>query len=236
MPDSNRRHLTLYVQSKKALTSFYRPPVPSTTADGVPTAAADTRPVDLTEAISDSPVLFLSDDQARCAALVEETAHRRGYMVHVVDVEKAGRLERLVAEHLRSVQHFPVLIAPSGARLEGQEAFTEENLSEIMPTELAGTRAFTFVKIKGGDLDRIRELLESFAQVKEIHLLTGDWDVFVVLEFPGGTGRKREVLDFVTAKIRGIPEVVDTSTIVPEFSITKFPASGRGPTPSGGGS
>jgi hypothetical protein len=31
------------------------------------------------------------------------------------------------------------------------------------------------------------------------------------------------VLDFVTDTIRKIPEVIDTSTIVPEYSITKFP-------------
>ena len=56
-----------------------------------------------------------------------------------------------------------------------------------------------------------------------MHLLTGDWDVFVVLEFDPTRAKKRQVLDFVTERIRGIPEVLDTSTLVPEYTVTKFP-------------
>jgi DNA-binding Lrp family transcriptional regulator len=88
-----------------------------------------------------------------------------------------------------------------------------------MPTQ----RAFTYLKIRGGDLDRIREILLLLPEVREMHLLTGDWDVFVVLEFHPSRAKKRQVLDFVTERIRGIPEVLDTSTLVPEYSVTKFP-------------
>jgi hypothetical protein len=49
--------------------------------------------------------------------------------------------------------------------------------------------------------------------------------MLVVLEFPPATTNKRAVLDFVTERIRGIPEVLDTSTIVPEYSVTKFPTA-----------
>ena len=105
----------------------------------------------------------------------------------------------------------------------GTEQFTEENLAAVMPTELKSVRALTYLKVKGGDLDRIRRLLEGFAEVKELHFLTGDWDILVVLEFAPATTNKRQVLDFVTDRIRGIPEVLDTSTLVPEYSVTKFP-------------
>ncbi len=209
--------LVLYVQSKKAVTTVYRPP---TTGTGIP---ASTGRAPDEASVGDSPVYFLSDDQARCVAMVEETANARGYHVRVVDVEKAGRLERLVAERLRGVQNFPVLISTKGPRLEGVASFNEDSLCELMPTELKSTRAFTYLKVKGGDLDRIRTLLETLPEVKEMHFLTGDWDILVVLDFPGASSNKRQVLDFVTDRIRGIPEVLDTSTVLPEYSVSKFP-------------
>ncbi len=231
MADPKSREVVLYVQSRRAITSFYRPPI--STAEGAPgvsvnvgtasVTGGETRGATLEGGIADQPIHFLSDDQARCVALTEDLAARRGYQVTVTDIGKAGRIERLVAEHLRSVQTFPVLIAPSGRRLEGVDAFTEERLCEIMPTDMKSIRAFTYLKVKGGDFDRIRDQLVSFPEIKELHFLTGDWDIFVVLEFAASDARKRHVLDFVTAKIRGLPEIIDTSTIVPEYSLTKFP-------------
>jgi len=220
------RKLTLYVQSKKAVTTFYRSPAQTTASAGSgvapPITAAPTGVGDAA-AVADQAVYFLSDDQARCVALVEEVAARRGYHVEVVDIEKAGRLERLIAEHLRGVQTFPVLITAGGTRIEGLASFNPERLAEIMPTELKSVRAFSYLKVRGGDLDRIRRLLETFNEVKELHFLTGDWDMLVVLEFASGDSNKRRVLDFVTDRVRGIPEVLDTSTVVPEYTVTKFP-------------
>jgi DNA-binding Lrp family transcriptional regulator len=215
------RELTLYVQSKKAVTMFYRPP-PTGEVTGLPPGSTSSIAGE-DEARGEEGVHFLSDDQARCVAHAEEIASRRGYHIKVVDIEKAGRVERLVAEHLRGVEKFPVLISPKGPRIEGIANFTDENLSELMPCELRGVRAFTYIKVRGGDLDRIRHLLETFAEVKELHFLTGDWDMMAVLDFPAPAASKRQVLDFVTDRIRGIPEVLDTSTVVPEFSVTKFP-------------
>ena len=220
MPEESRE-LVLYVQSKKAVTTFYR--MPSSPTRGISGSSPEAAPGSNEEgAPVGEPVYFLSDDQSRCVAQVEEMAGRRGYHVRVVDVEKAGRLERLIAEHLRGVQKFPVLIAPSGRRLEGLEQFTIQELAALMPTELKSQRAFSYLKVRGGDLDRIRRLLQTLPEVKELHFLTGDWDMMVVLDFEGSAGGKRAVLDFVTDRIRGIPEILDTSTVVPEFSITKF--------------
>jgi DNA-binding Lrp family transcriptional regulator len=212
--------LVLYVQSKKAVTTFYRRPSSGPAGASVPSSPGHAPDE---ESVSDAPVFFLSDDQARCVAHVEETATHRGYRVRVVDVEKVGRLERLVTERLRGVQNFQVLISPRGPRLEGVDQFTDEKLAELMPTELKSVRAFAYLKVKGGDLDRIRTLLETLPEVKEMHFLTGDWDILVVLEFPSTDSNKRRVLDFVTDRIRGIPEVLDTSTVVPEYSVSKFP-------------
>ena len=215
------RELTLYVQSKKAITSFYRPATTASETILAPGASAPS--AGSGDAVAEQTVLFLSDDQARCQALTEEIAAQRGYHLRVIDIERVGRLERLVAEHLRGVQKFPVLISPLGRRLEGIEAFTEDELAAIMPADLKSVRAFSYLKVRGGDLDKIRRLLETLPEVKELHFLTGDWDILVVLDFQPTTANKRRVLDFVTEKIRGIPEVIDTSTIIPEYSLTKFP-------------
>ena len=225
MPDE-AHELTLYVQSKKAVTTFYRAPATSPAGSAVsqPNAAA---PGTSETAGVGEPVFFLSDDQSRCAALAEEVAARRGYHIRVVDVEKAGRLERLITEHLRGVQKFPVLISSLGLRLEGVEQFSPEELAAIMPADLKSVRAFSYLKVRGGDLDRIRRLLETLPEVKELHFLTGDWDMLVVLDFAPANATKRRVLDFVTERIRGIPEVLDTSTVVPEYSLTKFPLAYR---------
>jgi DNA-binding Lrp family transcriptional regulator len=228
MADDKSRELALYVQSKKVVTSFYRPPSLSSEVRYGPESGLTTdmgRPahLDSNDSRAGEESFFLSDDQARCVALVEELAAKRGYSVRVTDVAKVGRLERLMTERLRGVQNFPLLIGPGDQRLEGCDAFTEERLCELMPAEMTALRAFTYMKVRGGDLERIREMMLAFPQVREMHLLTGDWDIFVVLEFDGQHNKKRQVLDFVTERIRGIPEVLDTSTLVPEYSVSKFP-------------
>jgi DNA-binding Lrp family transcriptional regulator len=227
MAGGSNRELTLYIESKKAVTSFYRqsglPPSGAAVGTAPVPGTTETRGAVMDQAIADEPVFFLSDDQARCLAITEEMAKRRGYHLTVVDIGKAGRLERLVAERLKGVQLLPALVTPGGRRLEGPDSFTDERLCEVMPTDLKNTRAFTYIKIKGGDFEKIREALVAFREVKELHFLTGDWDVFVVLEFPPDPARKRHVLDFVTYQIRSIPDVMDTSTLVPEYTLTKFP-------------
>lgn len=224
MPEETRE-LTLYVQSKKAVTTFYRAPTSPAagSASGLAPSAAPTSTQDAT-AVGE-PVYFLSDEQARCSAMAEDIAKKRGFHIRVVDVEKVGRIQQIITEHLRGVSKFPVLISPLGQRLEGAEQFTEENLAAIMPADLQSVRAFSYLKVRGGDLDRIRRLLETLPEVKELHFLTGDWDILVVLDFEPepGPSSKRRVLDFVTDRIRGIPEILDTSTVVPEYSLTKFP-------------
>jgi hypothetical protein len=224
MADDAARELSLYVQSKKVITTFYRPPSGPVDLGITPEAHGS----DISghgsgdDTVASGEAFFLSDDQARCVALAEELAERRGYRVKVVDVARVGRLERIISERLRSVSTFPVLVGPYDHRLEGVEAFTEDHLSEMMPAELTTRRAFTYLKVRGGDLDRIRGLLLGFAEVREIHVLTGDWDMFAILEFPESTSPKRQILDFVTTRIRSIPDVLDTSTLVPELSVSKF--------------
>ncbi|HZY70183.1 MAG TPA: Lrp/AsnC ligand binding domain-containing protein [Thermoplasmata archaeon] len=233
MPEAANRELTLYVQSRKAVTTFYRPPASDLAPGsslGVASATRSAGHSDEDAPGSGEEVYFLSDEQARCVAVTEEVAASRQYKVKVVDVAKAGLVERIVTERLRGVQKFPVLIAPDGKRLEGPQAFNVDDLAELMPTDSPKMRAFTYLKVRGGDFERIRESLLKFDEVRELHFLTGDWDIFALLEFPESS-KKRQVLDFVTDRIRGIADVIDTSTLVPEYSVTKLPFSTRVASP-----
>ncbi|MGI0054861.1 MAG: Lrp/AsnC family transcriptional regulator [Thermoplasmata archaeon] len=227
MTDPSPHELTIYVESRKTIRNFYRQVgtvTPTSPAIGTaPVAQGETRSISSGTSVTDEPVYFLSDDQARCVALAEDLGKRRGYMIKVVDIAKSGRLERLVTERLKGIAKLPALVSDGEARIEGVEEFTEERICELMPCDLKNVRAFTYLKVKGGNFDALRESLVTFAQVKEMHFLTGDWDIFVVLEFPPGSGRKREVLDFVTERLRALPDIVDTSTVVPEYTITKYP-------------
>ncbi|HTZ61244.1 MAG TPA: hypothetical protein VMC82_01165 [Thermoplasmata archaeon] len=70
----------------------------------------------------------------------EEEAVRRagalvmasGRTVHVVDVGKETAFHRVISEHLHHLRKFPVLCRPDGRRLEGVDAFTEDNLRRIL--------------------------------------------------------------------------------------------------------
>jgi DNA-binding Lrp family transcriptional regulator len=226
MAEHPPKELTLYVQSRKVVTSFYRPPpepggvLPDATRVGG--GQFGELPGDEGSAPA-AEEYFLSDEQARIAALVEEIARRRQHVVRIVDVARRNPLERLLTERLKGVEHLPVLLGAGGHRLEGPDAFTPEAIAAMMPSEHPLRRAYTYVKVRGGDLEPIRAALLAFPEVREVHVLTGDWDLFVALEFPAAPAGKRSVLEFVTQKIRTIPEVLDTSTLVPEVSTTKLP-------------
>lgn len=225
MREAADRELVLYVASRRVVTGVYEATAPSSPV--LPDAAYVGG-----GQIGEGPgregraplaeEWQLPEEQGRCVALVESVASARGRTLKVHDVGRGGTLERLVAERLRGVHELPVLILPSGERLVGASAFTAERLAALLPAELSGsTRAFTYIKVRGGDIEPIRAALLAFPQVHELHVLTGDWDLFVVLDFPASPTAKRAILDFVTSKIRTIPDVLDTSTLLPELSVTK---------------
>jgi hypothetical protein len=63
------------------------------------------------------------------------------------------------------------------------------------------------------------ERLMKLPQVKETHLLAGSWDIMATLAFEEEPVDPRErMLDLVTGKIRKMPLVRDTNTIVPAMS------------------
>ncbi|MDE1819229.1 MAG: Lrp/AsnC ligand binding domain-containing protein [Euryarchaeota archaeon] len=224
------REVLLYVKSRKQITSFYRGSAQQleTTAGGkdIPMGAASSSATNLSPDVGEAETaLVLPDEQARAVALVEELAPPRGYALKIIDVSRAGLVKKIFDTHLSGVERYPVLVSPAtGKRLEGADAFTEPSLLNLLPADLRNVRAFTQLKVDAHQVDTVRSGLLSFSEVKEVHLITGEWDMFITLEFPSGpAANKRQVFDFVLQKLAKIPGVQDFSTMIPEYSVTKFP-------------
>ena len=87
-------------------------------------------------------------------------------------------------------------------------------------------KAFVFVDVAPGKDKKVLENLLKYDEVIEAHLVTGQYDVLVVLEFEL-YGREifvsaqETISKFVIEKIRKLRDVRDTTTIFPSFSVTK---------------
>jgi len=80
-------------------------------------------------------------------------------------------------------------------------------------------KSFELIRSKTGKEDVLMARLMKLPQVRETHLLAGEWDIMATLAFEEEPVDPRErLLDLVTGKIRKIPLVRDTNTIVPAMS------------------
>ena len=81
-------------------------------------------------------------------------------------------------------------------------------------------KAFVLIKTDPGREREVAEKLNKLAEVKEVHLIAGEWDILVVVE----TEREivlptdEKVLELVMDKITTIPYLQDTNTMIPSFS------------------
>ena len=89
-------------------------------------------------------------------------------------------------------------------------------------------RAFVFVDVEPGKDEKLLKRLLEYDEVLEAHIITGQYDLLVVLEFEL-YGREifssfqETASKFVVEKIRNLREVRDTNTIIPTYSATKRP-------------
>ena len=83
-------------------------------------------------------------------------------------------------------------------------------------------KAFELIRAQTGREDALMARLMKLSQVRETHLLAGEWDIMATLAFEEEPVDPRErLLDLVTGKIRKMPLVRDTCTIVPAMSRIK---------------
>ena len=71
-------------------------------------------------------------------------------------------------------------------------------------------KAFVLVSLNGAGVRRFMNELKSFPQVKEAHLLFGEWDVLAKVEFPDA----EQLAAFVMDKVRANKDVKLTSSLI----------------------
>lgn len=90
-------------------------------------------------------------------------------------------------------------------------------------THLPFKRSFLFLQVNVKRLNDLVEELISFKEVKEVHVITGKKDLFVVLEAEYSLSRQSEdIIDFIVNKIGKLKGVEDTNTIIPTSSRYKW--------------
>ena len=85
-------------------------------------------------------------------------------------------------------------------------------------------RAFVLIEADPGKERHVMEKLLEFDEVKEVHIYAGELDLIAVLEVEREivAPSSKIITDFVIDKIQSIAEVLDTETIMPTYSKTKW--------------
>lgn len=167
---------------------------------------------------------FLPDEQKSQLLFIEEICKERGYEVEVVDVTKQGLLKKLSEIGLGGNVEFPVLVAPNGKKVSGK-SLNHAVLQELLPADLTGkeVRAIVYIKSKKGHEKELVQKLIELPEVREAHLIPGEWDVVAIIGLlPEDKSAERQVLDYVIKNIRSLDLVESTSTIVPVYSYSKL--------------
>jgi DNA-binding Lrp family transcriptional regulator len=83
-------------------------------------------------------------------------------------------------------------------------------------------RAFLYIEVQPGREKSFLEKLMTYEEVKEAHIIYGQYDVLAVLELKRGyfDSEHEKVLKFVE-QIRKMKDVQDTNTVMPSFSLIK---------------
>ncbi|MCL5788193.1 MAG: Lrp/AsnC ligand binding domain-containing protein [Candidatus Marsarchaeota archaeon] len=167
------------------------------------------------------------DDQKNLLLLVKEVCEERGYVVEIVDLSREGIIKKIREPEIVNATDLPVVVTPTGEKLVGK-SITRSSLEKLLPADMSGRelRAFVYIKCKKGSENRLVEDLMRLKEVKEVHLIPGEWDALAVVGLtPSGGSGERTAVDFVMNKVRKLDAVESTSTMTPVYSYTKFPLS-----------
>ena len=85
------------------------------------------------------------------------------------------------------------------------------------------SRAFIYIDVKPGKEKQLLENILQFDEVLEAHLISGQYDVFAIIEVKRGLfdSPRETITNFVIEKIRKLRDVQDTNTLIPTYSVTK---------------
>jgi len=84
-------------------------------------------------------------------------------------------------------------------------------------------KAFVLVKVEPGHERDVMDSLMKLNEVREVHIVPGEWDIIVVVEAEKGivVSSDERVYDIVLDKIEKTSHVQDTNTMVSHFSKSK---------------
>jgi len=84
-------------------------------------------------------------------------------------------------------------------------------------------KAFVLVKVEPGHERDVMDCLMKLNEVREVHIVPGEWDIIVVVEAEKGivVSSDERVYDIVLDKIEKTSHVQDTNTMVSHFSKSK---------------
>jgi Lrp/AsnC family transcriptional regulator, regulator for asnA, asnC and gidA len=84
-------------------------------------------------------------------------------------------------------------------------------------------KAFVLLQVDAGSAKNVADRLLDFDEVKEVHIITGEWDILAVIEAERQIVAPTDeaVLQVVLDKIDKVPHVRRSNTIIPSFSKSK---------------
>ena len=84
-------------------------------------------------------------------------------------------------------------------------------------------KAFVLVKVEPGHERDVMDTLIKLDEVKEVHIIPGEWDIIAVVEAEKGivVSSDERVYDIVLDKIEKTKHVQDTNTMVSHFAKSK---------------
>ena len=92
-------------------------------------------------------------------------------------------------------------------------------------------RSFLLIKTQPGLEKGVFDQIQSFPEIREIHLIAGEFDLLTVLESPETEiDPRRNVVEVVVERIRKLGGIVDTRTIIPIESRMRAAPSPNRPT------
>ncbi len=95
-------------------------------------------------------------------------------------------------------------------------------------------RCFLLIKTQPGVEKEIFDRFQTFPEIREVHLIAGEFDLLVALESAEtDIDPRRKVVEVVVEKIRKLGGIVDTRTIIPIDSRTRKAAPSDRPTVKG---
>lgn len=85
-----------------------------------------------------------------------------------------------------------------------------DTMSEMFQVDRVGSRAYLMINCESGSEEHVLDEIRTFPEIRECTLTIGRHDILALVE----TGTPEELGDLIAAKIRRIPEIRCTTTLV----------------------